>query len=59
MEQMIIEMTYITKGKTLLCAWWVSLNFWDRSLLQIFKTSVSLIKDFIALIENSTESGVQ
>ena len=51
MEQMIVEMTYITKGKTLLCARRVSLNFWDWSLLQIFKTSVSMMREFMQLLQ--------
>lgn len=45
LEQMIIEMTYVNKGKTLIQNRRISVNFRDKFLLTIFGTVVSLVNE--------------
>ena len=45
LEQMIIEMTYINKGKTLIQNRRISVNFRDKCLLSIFGTSIELLNE--------------
>lgn len=45
LEQMIIEMTYINKGKTLIQNRRISVNFRDKYLLKIFGTVVTLLNE--------------
>ncbi|CAI2369585.1 unnamed protein product [Moneuplotes crassus] len=45
LEQMIIEMTYINKGKTLIQSRRISVSFRDKFLLSIFGTVISLLNE--------------
>jgi len=58
-EQIILEMTYLYKGKTLTLNRRVSLNFRDSSLIQIFKNVLQLNKYFIELIQYQTQQNQQ
>ena len=42
-DQIILEMTYMSKGKTLTINRRVSLNFRDNALYEVFKHSLSLL----------------
>lgn len=46
-DQMVLEMTYVNKGKNLTINRRVSLNFRDNALYQIFKQSLVFNKQFI------------
>jgi hypothetical protein len=49
-EQIVLEMTYINKGKNLTINRRVSLNFRDSALFQIFKQALVFNKQFIEQI---------
>ena len=46
-DQIVLEMTYVNKGKNLTINRRVSLNFRDNALYQIFKQSLVFNKQFI------------
>ena len=56
-EQIILEMTYILKGKNLTINRRVSLNFRDTALFQIFKQALVFNKEFMEQIQKSTDAG--
>ena len=56
-EQIILEMTYILKGKNLTINRRVSLNFRDTALFQIFKQGLAFNKEFMEQIQKSTDAG--
>ena len=56
-EQIIMEMTYVLKGKNLTINRRVSLNFRDSALFQIFKQALAFNKDFMEQIQKHTDSG--
>eukprot|EP00347_Sterkiella_histriomuscorum_P000570 403375338 len=58
-EQMVLEMTYVNKGKNLTINRRVSLNFRDSALFQIFKQGLIFNKQFIEEIARATEQGQQ
>jgi len=49
-EQIVLEMTYVNKGKNLTINRRVSLNFRDSALFQIFKQALVFNKQFIEQI---------
>jgi hypothetical protein len=58
-EQIVLEMTYMYKGKNLTLNRRVSLGFRDSSLQQIFKQSLVFNKQFIEIIFNATTQNQQ
>lgn len=46
-DQIVLEMTYVNKGKNLTINRRVSLNFRDSALFQIFKQALVFNKQFI------------
>ena len=50
-EQIVLEMTYVNKGKNLTINRRVSLNFRDNALYQIFKQALIFNKQFIEQIQ--------
>lgn len=46
-NEMVLEMTYVNKGKNVTINRRVSLNFRDNSLFQIFKQTLAFNKSFI------------
>lgn len=52
-DQIVLEMTYVNKGKNLTINRRVSLNFRDSALYQIFKQSLIFNKQFIEQIHNA------
>lgn len=61
LEQVIVEMTYVNKGKTLIQNRRISVNFRDKYLLQIFGTAVTLLRELQGKIVNSNgqeDSGI-
>ena len=55
-EQLIVEMTYVNKGKTLLQSRRTSINFRDKCLLPVFRTVVRLIQSFKEQVSGGDES---
>lgn len=49
-EQIVLEMTYVNKGKNLTINRRVSLNFRDSALYQVFKQALAFNKQFIEQI---------
>jgi hypothetical protein len=49
-DQIVLEMTYVNKGKNLTINRRVSLNFRDSALYQIFKQALIFNKQFIEQI---------
>ena len=60
LEQIIVEMTYVNKGKTLIQNRRISVNFRDKYLLQIFGTSVTLLKELQGKLasNNGEDTGI-
>ncbi|CDW76789.1 importin-n-terminal domain-containing protein [Stylonychia lemnae] len=58
-DQMVLEMTYINKGKNLTINRRVSLNFRDSALFQIFKQALVLNKQLIEQIQTQTDQNQQ
>lgn len=56
---MVLEMTYVNKGKNLTINRRVSLNFRDSALFQIFKQALIFNKQFIEQIQQQADSGQQ
>ncbi len=56
-EQIIMEMTYVLKGKNLTINRRVSLNFRDSALYQIFKQALIFNKEFMEQIQKLTDQG--
>ena len=54
-EQIVLEMTYMYKGKNLTLNRRVSLGFRDGQLLQIMKQTLLFNKHFIEIIFNSVQ----
>lgn len=51
-DQIVLEMTYVNKGKNLTINRRVSLNFRDSALYQIFKQTLIFNKQFIEQIQS-------
>jgi hypothetical protein len=56
-EQMILEMTYVNKGKNLTINRRVSLNFRDSALYQIFKQALIFNKQFTEQVQAQVNAG--
>ena len=56
LEQIIVEMTYVNKGKTLIQNRRISVNFRDKCLLQVYGTSITLLKELHQNLMNSSNS---
>lgn len=56
-DQIIMEMTYVLKGKNLTINRRVSLNFRDSALFQIFKQALTFNKEFMEQIQKVTDQG--
>lgn len=57
-EQIILEMSYMNKGKNLTLNRRVSLSFREGPLFEIFKQSVEFNKKFIELAQQQNESNL-
>lgn len=53
LEQILTEMTYINKGKTLIQNRRISVNFRDKCLLKVFNITVDLLKELQSKIVSS------
>lgn len=56
-DQILLEMSYLNKGKNLTVNRRVSLNFREGALYQIFKHSLMFNKQFIEHIQTQAQSG--
>jgi len=58
LEQLIIEMTYINKGKTLIQNRRISVNFRDKCLLTVVGTAISLMNQLRDKINTQGDSAL-
>lgn len=60
LDQIIVEMTYINKGKTLIQNRRISVDFRDKYLLNVLQNLLGILKELLSKIEdaNSQDTGI-
>ena len=57
LEQLIVEMGYATKGRTLIQTRRISISFRDKSLLELFKLALTLVRELHLKLSAATQMG--